>query len=164
MRISLIAAMSSNRVIGKDNKLPWDLPTDLNFFKSKTLNSIIIMGRKTYESMGRPLPKRKSIVISRSKKIEGVDTVASLDEAVQKAKTYWTHEPYSNNDIYIIGGAQIYELSLNCADRIYLTEIHKAYDGDAFFPEFSKEKFKETERKPCTENGIDFDFVTYDKL
>lgn len=166
MRISIIAAMSSNRVIGSQNKLPWDLPTDLNFFKSTTLNSIVIMGRKTFASIGKALPNRKNIVISRQTdfKQDGLETVANLPQAIELAKKIAFASDYKGTkEIFIIGGAQIYSLGLEFTDRIYLTEIQKHFDGDAVFPEFSKDLFRETSRSHHFENGVSFDFVIYDK-
>nr|AIA17700.1 Dihydrofolate reductase [uncultured bacterium] len=127
-------AASENGVIGKDNKLPWHLPDDLKYFKNLTWGLPILMGRKTFDSIGKPLPGRKSIVITRDKawQHEGVAVVHSLDEAIQKAESFGAKE------IFVIGGAQIFNTTLQTADRIYLTRIHSEFEGDVFFPEISE--------------------------
>jgi dihydrofolate reductase len=126
--ISLIVATGTNRGIGKNNQLLWHLPEDLKYFKRTTLEKPIIMGRSTFDSVGRPLPKRRNIVITRnpSLKIEGVEVVHSLDEAIQLVE----NEP----EIMIVGGSEIYNLALPLADRVYLTLVNAAPDADRFFP------------------------------
>lgn len=150
MRISLLLAASENNVIGKDNKLPWHLPNDLKYFKNLTWGMPILMGRKTFDSIGKPLPGRKSIVITRNKEWqhEGVDVVHSLDEAAERATAYGAKE------IFIIGGAEIFQSALPQADRIYLTRIHHHFDGDTFFPtlpptqwQLASERFCEADEK-----------------
>ena len=135
MILSLLVATDENNVIGKDNKLPWHLPNDLKYFKNQTWAMPILMGRKTFESIGKPLPGRKSIVITRSNewKHEGVDVVHSVEEATDKAKELGVKE------IFVIGGAEIFKTSFDQANRIYLTRIHHKFEGDAFFPSLSKE-------------------------
>ncbi len=127
-RISLIAAMDHNRLIGRDNQLPWHLPADLRHFKDVTMAKPILMGRKTYESIGRPLPGRKNIVISRDKAYSqaGCEVVHSIDAALACAADV--------EEIMVIGGASIYDLTLSRADRLYLTIIDKTFEGDAWFP------------------------------
>ncbi len=141
MRISLIAAMSRNRVIGMDNQLPWHLPEDLRRFRALTSGHPVIMGRKTFASIGKPLPHRQNIVISRQKGLEiaGAAVLSSLDEAFSCCA--------SNEEVFVIGGAEIYCLALPKADRIYLTLVDREIEGDAFFPEWPKETFRETERE-----------------
>ncbi|HZH64676.1 MAG TPA: dihydrofolate reductase [Flavisolibacter sp.] len=131
MILSLLVAASENNVIGKDNKLPWHLPNDLKYFKNLTWGMPILMGRKTFESIGRPLPGRKSIVITRNndRQYAGVDIVHSIEEAVQKAEAYGVKE------IFVIGGAEIFGTALPQAHRVYLTRIHQEFDGDVYFPE-----------------------------
>jgi dihydrofolate reductase len=126
--ISIIVATGTNRGIGKNNQLLWHLPEDLKYFKRTTLEKPIIMGRSTFDSVGRPLPKRRNIVITRnpSLKIEGVEVVHSLDEAIQLVE----NEP----EIMIVGGSEIYNLALPLADRVYLTLVNAAPDADRFFP------------------------------
>ncbi|MBB1381988.1 type 3 dihydrofolate reductase [Shewanella sp. SR41-2] len=128
MRIAMIAAMANNRVIGKDNKMPWHLPEDLRHFKAMTLSKPVVMGRKTYESIGRPLPGRHNIVISRNSQlsIEGVTCVKNFDEAITVAGDC--------EEIVVIGGGQLYQQLLPQADVLYLTLIDVDVDGDTVFP------------------------------
>jgi dihydrofolate reductase len=132
--ISIIVAMAKNRVIGKDNDMPWGrLPVDLKHFKNITNGNPVIMGRKTYESIGTPLPNRTNIVISRNKnlKIKNVIIVSSLEEAIKEAKLLKPKE------IFIIGGGKIYNQSINLVDKLYITLIDLEIEGDTFFPEYS---------------------------
>lgn len=159
--ISLIVAYSDNRVIGKDNHLPWRLKADLAYFKQTTLGKPIIMGRKTWESLGRPLRGRRNIVISRDTHYtaEGAETYSTLDEAIAQASG---NQP----EIFIIGGAQIYSLALasDKAQRIYATEVHTAIEGDALFPEFDKQQWHEVSRFPQEpEDNMAYDFVVYER-
>jgi dihydrofolate reductase len=157
--LSLIVAAADNNVIGFENKMPWHISEDFKHFKSITLGKPCIMGRKTYESileqLGKPLPKRTSIVISRSGfEHEGALSALSLEGAIEKAGKH------TNDEIMIIGGAQIYKLALenNLVDRIYMTRVHQAPEGDAFFPELGDE-WVETDIKP--HDG--FSFITLEK-
>ena len=135
MKLAIIVAQSNNRVIGKDNDLPWRLPKDLQYFKKVTLGKPIIMGRKTYESIGRPLPGRTNIVISRNKQFTaaGVEVVTSLSEAVALANEICQRENIA--EAMIIGGAQIYNQALEMADTLYITQVDASVEVDAFFPE-----------------------------
>jgi dihydrofolate reductase len=135
MILSLLLAADENNVIGKDNQLPWHLPGDLRYFKNQTWAMPILMGRKTFESIGKPLQGRKSIVITRNSdwKREGVDVVHSVEEAVEAAKGYGAKE------VFVIGGAEIFKTSMEQAGRIYLTRIHHRFEGDTFFPELTDE-------------------------
>lgn len=128
--LKAVAAMSSNRVIGNNGELPWHFSEDLKFFKKLTLNSTVVMGRKTFDSIGKPLPKRKNIVISRS--MEKRDDVL----VYQNIETFLTEHSNSNESIFIIGGAQIYSALMNWTKEIYLTFIFGEYPGDAYFPKF----------------------------
>ena len=132
MLISIIAAMSLNRVIGKNNQIPWHIPGEQKRFKQITWGHSIIMGRKTYESIGKPLPGRTNIVITRQKKISapGCLVVNSLEQALKNC-------PANETEAFIIGGEQIFRLALPIVQRIYLTTIQKEIEGEAFFPEFS---------------------------
>lgn len=136
MGISLIAAMAKNRVIGKDNQMPWHIPGELKRFKSTTLGGTLIMGRKTFESIGKPLPGRDTIIITRNADYaaEGCRVASSLEAALELAN--------SEKEIFIAGGAQIYELAFPHVDTVYLTEIDLEVDGDAFLPEFDLSKFE----------------------
>lgn len=128
--LSLLVAADEQNVIGKDNKLPWHLPNDLKYFKNLTWGMPILMGRKTFESIGKPLAGRQSIVITRNQdwQHEGVEVVHSVEEAIQKARDKDIKE------VFVIGGAEIFATSLAQADRIYLTRIHHSFEGDVYFP------------------------------
>ena len=140
MILSLLVAAAENNVIGKDNQLPWHLPNDLKYFKNLTWGMPILMGRKTFESIGKPIPGRKSVVITRNAdwKHEGVDVVHSIEDAIQKAESFGVKE------IFVIGGAEIFKTSLQKANRIYLTRIHQNFDGDVYFPEVSEKEWQLT--------------------
>ena len=159
MQISIIVAMASNRAIGINNQLPWHLPADLKHFKSVTMSKPIIMGRKTYESIGRPLPGRTNIVITRNPdwSAEGVEVAGSVDDAIACAGDV--------PEVMIIGGAEIYKLTLAHADRLYVTEVDLQVEGDAFFPEINSEDWQETERGafPAIDGKPAYAFVTYDQ-
>ncbi len=159
--ISFIVAMDDNNLIGKDNALPWHLPADLAYFKKVTTNHTIVMGRKTYESIGRPLPKRKNVVLTHSTSFqeEGVTVIHSLDELKEMANR-------SNEELFIIGGARLYEQLLPVADRLYVTHIRATFDGDTHFPVFSKEEWKiidSKEHKKDEKNAYDYEFVVYER-
>ena len=156
--LSIIVAMSSNRVIGVNNTLPWHLSEDLKHFKSLTTDHTIIMGRKTYESIGRPLPNRRNIVISRNSNTsyEGVEVVHSLEDAFSIST--------NDKEVFVIGGSNIYEQALSFVDQLYITEIKKSFIGDAFFPEINKQIWIEYSRDDhVTNDGLEFSFVKYQK-
>lgn len=138
MKISLIVAKSKNNVIGNNNQLPWHLPADLAHFKSITMGKPIIMGRKTYDSIGKPLPGRRNIIISRNKKLKlaGCDVFHSIDDALNAVKT--------EQEVMIIGGANLYLQALSRANTIYLTVIDAEFSGDTFFPELNNNEWKLT--------------------
>jgi dihydrofolate reductase len=156
--ISIIVAADENNVIGKDNDLIWHLPDDLKFFKNLTSGHPIIMGRKTYESIGKPLPDRTNIIITRegSFKAEGCVVVHSLDEAIRNAQ---------DQDIFIVGGEQIYRLALPQTDRVYLTRIHHAFEGDRYFPSLGTEWIETESNEHCVDekHAFPFTFKTYEK-
>ena len=157
-RIALIAAVARNGAIGKDNALLWHLPEDLKFFKRTTLVCPVIMGRKTYDSIGRPLPGRRNIVITRQAdwSASGVDTASSLTEALSLVA--------DAPKVFIIGGAQIYEQALPLVQDIVLTEVDADYDADAFFPAWDRSAFEETSReRHQTDTGLAYAFVTYQR-
>ena len=152
--------MDKNGVIGRDNDLPWRLSADLKHFKAVTMGKPIVMGRKTHDSIGRPLPGRKNIVMTRSSGYvaEGCTVVNSLDEAI--------HEAGDVNEIMIMGGAGLYEHMLTHANKIYLTEVHTVVEGDVYFPEFDKTKWTEIEREnhfANEKNDFDYSFVVLEK-
>jgi len=137
MIISAIVAMSQNHVIGKDNKIPWHLPADLKYFKKTTLNHHIILGRKCYESIGRPLPKRTNIIVTRNKEYEaeGCIIVGSVQEALEYSRSR------KQSEVFIAGGGQIYEQSAELWDKLYLTEVETEVEGDIHFPKLLDEQW-----------------------
>jgi dihydrofolate reductase len=165
MTVSMIAAMSRNRVIGRDNDLPWHLPDDFRFFKETTKGHHVIMGRKNYESLPhkfRPLPNRTNIILTRNPDFHqpGIVVYGNIKKAISYAKER------NEAEVFIIGGGEIYNIGLELADRIYLTEIDVELPGDTFFPEFDKTMWKEVSRKhhPVDEKHVySFDFVIYEK-
>ncbi|HHJ18122.1 MAG TPA: type 3 dihydrofolate reductase [Gammaproteobacteria bacterium] len=161
MRVALIAALAENRVIGRDNQLPWRVPADLKHFKALTMGKPIIMGRKTWESIGRPLPGRDNIVVTRDAgyRAEGCKVVHSVAEALQAAG--------DAGEAMIIGGANLYEQTLDVADRLYLTQIRAEVEGDARFPVIDMQAWREIEREshPADErNEFAYDFVVLERL
>ena len=155
--IKIIVAMSKNRVIGNNNELIWKLSSDLKRFKELTTNNPVVMGRKTYESIGRPLPNRRNIVITRNTEysVEGCEIVSSLEEALL----------LTNNDCFIIGGGEIYTQSLDIADKIYLTLVHNDFEGDTKFPELGKDwvKISRKDFKSDDKNEYDYSFIEYER-
>jgi dihydrofolate reductase len=165
-RLALIAAVAENGCIGLDNKLPWYLPEDLKYFKAVTSGKPVIMGRSTFDSLGRPLPNRTNIVITRNRAFtapEGVRVVHSLDEAVKVAEA--VAHVAGNDEIVIIGGAQIYAEALPRITRMYLTEVKKSVTGDAFFPAWKKEDWQEKGRElhHYEPAQLDYSFVVYER-
>ena len=146
----LVAAVAANGVIGVDGELPWRLPEDLAHFKRVTTDNVVVMGRKTFESIGRPLPRRTNIVVTRQPgwSADGVIAASSLDEALETAEEY-------DGDVMVIGGAQIYALALPLADGQVLTEVHQEPEGDVLYPPFDRSEWEETRR----EQGEGCDFV-----
>ncbi|HIP94094.1 MAG TPA: type 3 dihydrofolate reductase [Leucothrix sp.] len=163
MRLSMIAALGKNRVIGNNNKMPWHLPADLQFFKKTTMGSPIIMGRKTYDSIGRPLPGRLNIVLSRNENllIDGCTVVNSLEEA------FVAVAPQNPDEIFITGGAYLYNKFIEDADRLYLTLIDEKFSGDTFFPDYTQYDWKQIEKNNHSaddENPHAYSFITLDRL
>lgn len=157
----MIAAVGENNVLGKDNKIIWHLPDDFKHFKELTSHHYIIMGRKTFESFPKPLPNRKHIIITRQKDYqvpENCFVAHSLEEAIGLANT--------TDEVFVIGGGEIYDLALPKADKIELTQIHHSFEGDAFFPEFSRNEWileKEVYHPTDDKHLFDFTFQTYIK-
>jgi dihydrofolate reductase len=159
-RLSLIAAMDRNRLIGCENRLPWHLPADLQHFKRITMGKPILMGRKTWESLGRPLPGRLNIAISRNTdyEAEGAVVVSSLDEAVEAAG--------EAEEIMIIGGANLYQQALSRVNRLYLTRVDAAFEGDAWFPKINEDEWELSvveSHEPDDANAYPYRFETYDR-
>src|ERR1700761_4152213 len=140
MTVSIVVAISENHAIGKDNKLLWYLPRDLKHFKEITSGHTVIMGRKTYDSVGKPLPNRRNIIITRQQiEIAGCEVVNSVEHALALCK--------DEAEVFIVGGAEIYKQAMHLTDRIYLTIVHKTFDADTFFPEIDYEEWHETPRE-----------------
>ncbi|PYI51226.1 dihydrofolate reductase [Paenibacillus flagellatus] len=156
-RIAMIVAMDRNRLIGRDNKLPWRLPADMAFFKRTTMGHPVVMGRKTYESIGKPLPGRTNIVLTRDPayKAEGCTVVRTAEEAVRAA---------AGEGLFVIGGSEVYALFFPLADTLYVTEIGETFEGDAHFPAIDPSEWEVAERRPGTvdeKNAYPHAFLTY---
>ncbi|MCB9025886.1 MAG: dihydrofolate reductase [Bdellovibrionaceae bacterium] len=162
MILSHIVAASENGTIGVEGTLPWDIPEDMKFFREKTKGKAIIMGRKTFESVGHPLPKRLNVVITRQAdyKAEGAVIVSTIEEAIEVCKketsTY-------GDEVFIIGGGEIYRQSMDLVNKIYLTRIHKEYSGDAKYPTVDENVFRLIESSDRTQ-PIPFTFLTYERI
>ena len=157
--LSLIVAIAKHRVIGVNNTLPWHLPEDLKRFRALTSGHHIIMGRKTYDSLGRLLPGRTTVIVTRNPdyKVEGAVVVHSLEEAIAACG--------DDNEVFLIGGAELYKDGLKLANKLYITEIDAAYVGDAFFPEFDEAEWKEGGRENHqSQNGLGFSYITYQRV
>lgn len=166
LRMAIIVAVSENGVIGRDNDLPWHLPEDLRHFRRVTMGKPVLMGRKTYESIGKPLPGRTNIVITRNPafEAEGVRRVESLDEGLALAEQIARQEGVE--EAVVIGGAQIYALALPAADRLYITRVHANIEGDTMLPSIDWSQWRETSREPHQGSGktpYDYSFVTFDR-
>ena len=165
MKLSMIVAVAENGGIGRNNSLPWYLPNDLKYFKQTTMGKPVIMGRKTYESIGKPLPGRTNIVITRQADYqpEGVKVVNSVEAAKELAESVCLID--GQDEAMIMGGAEIYALSLPYTDRLYLTEVHADVQGDAFFPEYDKSRWQEVAREDFAAEGpnpYSYSFVVYE--
>jgi dihydrofolate reductase len=156
--ISMIVARSRNHVIGRDNQMPWKISADLQFFKRITMGFPVIMGRKTWESIGRPLPGRRNIVVSRNQDYQatGGELVGSLDEALKSLSEF--------RRVFVIGGEQLFKQAFDKADRLYITEIDLDIEGgDTFFAVPNESDWKEVERTPGAEGDITFSFITLER-
>lgn len=161
MKISLIVAMASNRVIGLNNQMPWHLSADLKKFKKITMGSPILMGRKTYESIGRPLPGRTNIILSRNLKYQQDGCLVFNDLKTALKKSCERAE-----EVFVIGGSDLYEAMLPVADAIYLTVIHKEFPGDAFFPDIDLKYWSEVEREDINDDpdaDFSYSFLKFEK-
>jgi dihydrofolate reductase len=171
MILSIISAIGKNNELGLDNKLLWDLPRDMKHFRETTKGHTVIMGRKTFESIGRPLPNRRNIVITRDTSYmkDGIEVANSLEEALRLAsldqgKNF--EENQEEVEVFAIGGAEIYKQAIAKAGRLHITHVDSEFEADAFFPAIDKVFWKETKREhhePDTENNLAMDFVIYEK-
>ncbi|WP_018247239.1 dihydrofolate reductase [Orenia marismortui] len=162
MNLSIIAAMDKNQLIGKKNKMPWYLPADLSYFKKLTSKHIIVMGRRTFESIGKPLKNRRNIVLTRNTdySIDGCEIMHSIDEILN---TFIN----SNEEIFIIGGAEIYKSFLPYVNRLYITKIDHEFEGDTFFPKIDWNKWKKTSEKNAikdTDNPYTYSYHIYERI
>ncbi|WP_121639817.1 dihydrofolate reductase [Virgibacillus sp. Bac330] len=160
--ISLLLAMDKNRVIGVNNGLPWHLPKDLRFFKEKTINQTVIMGRKTYESIGKPLPNRRNVILTKTKRDfpKDIEVIHNLQTVLQ-----W-NEKHPEQEYFIIGGAHVFEQILPNADRMYITWIDYSFKGDTYFPSFSEQNWKLTSKvkgEKDDKNPYEYYFLQYDR-
>jgi dihydrofolate reductase len=159
MIVTAVVATSENHAIGKDNKLLWYLPADLKHFKQITTGHTVIMGRKTYDSVGKPLPNRRNIIITRQAiEIPGCEVVNSIQAALALCKD----EP----EVFIVGGADIYKQAMHLTNRIYLSIVHKQFEADSFFPEINKDEWKEVSREdyqPDEKNLYAYSFITLER-
>jgi dihydrofolate reductase len=159
MTTSIIVAIAKNRAIGKDNKLLWYLPNDLKHFKDVTTGHTVIMGRKTFDSVGKPLPRRRNIVVTRQDiSIEGCEVVKSIEAALALCA--------GEDEVFIVGGAEIYRQAIPLTDRIYLTIIDQEFEGDTFFPELNTGDWQETQREnfePDDKNKYSYSFITLER-
>jgi dihydrofolate reductase len=158
-RVVLVAAVADNGVIGVDGALPWHLPEDFAHFKRTTLGHVVVMGRRTFESMGRPLPRRTNVVVTRQPdwQAEGVVAVDSLDAALAEAER-------QSGDVMVIGGGEIYSQALPLADEQVITEVHLSPQGDAHYPDFDRSEWQEVRREPHEDGGVRFDFVWWRRV
>lgn len=160
--ISLIVAMDENRLIGKDNQLPWHLPQDLAYFKRMTMNHKIVMGRKTYESIGKPLPGRENIIITRDSSYtkDGCKVLHSIDDILELSKA-------TDENVFVIGGAEIFKEILPYSDKLYMTHIHHEFEGDTFFSQLNDSEWETISVESGmrdVKNPYEFDFVVYQKI
>jgi dihydrofolate reductase len=159
MIVTIVVAIAENHAIGKNNQLLWHLPKDLKHFKEITSGGTVIMGRKTYDSVGKPLPNRRNIIITRQQiEIAGCEVVNSLQAALDLCRDH--------KEVFIVGGAEIYKQAMPLTDRIYLTIVHENFEADTYFPEISKDIWKETERtdhEADEKNPLSFSFITLER-
>lgn len=159
MTVTIVVAIAENYAIGKNNQLLWHMPADLKHFKNITTGHTVIMGRKTYDSVGKPLPNRRNIIVTRQDiKIEGCEVVKSIEDALALCA--------NEDEVFIVGGAEIYKLAMSKTDRIYLTIIHHSFDADTLFPEIDYMEWKETARedhRPDERNKFPYSFITLER-
>lgn len=158
-QLSIIVAVANNNVIGINNTLPWHLPEDLKHFKALTMGHHIIMGRKTYESLGRLLSGRTTVIVTRNQhyQVEGAIVVNSLEAALSASE--------KDDEVFLIGGAELYQIGFELADKLYVTEVHETFEGDAFLPSFNLESWQEASRERYeSANGVAFSYVIYERI
>ena len=160
MIVTMVVAIGENNAIGKNNELLWCLPKDLRHFKTITSGHTVIMGRKTYESVGKPLPKRRNIIITRNTEltVDGAEVVHTIEDALELCK--------SDEEVFIIGGAEIYKMAMKHTDKIFLTVVHESFEADAFFPEIDRNLWVETAAEkhlPDEKNNLSFTFSTLER-
>jgi dihydrofolate reductase len=160
MIVTMVVAIGENNAIGKNNELLWNLPKDLRHFKTITSGHTVIMGRKTFESVGKPLPKRRNIIITRNTEfaVEGAEVVHTIEDALELCK--------ADEEVFIIGGAEIYKMAMQHTDKIYLTVVHENFEADAFFPEIDWNLWVETASEkhlPDEKNNLSFTFSTLER-
>lgn len=158
-QLSIIVAVADNNVIGIKNALPWHLPEDLKRFKALTMGHHIIMGRKTYESLGRLLPGRTTVIVTRNShyQVEGAIVVNSLEAAIEACA--------ADEEAFLIGGAELYQIGLPYADKLYLTAVHQVFEGDAYLPDLDLTNWQEMAREQHkTDKGLNYSYITYERL
>ena len=149
--LAMVVAIGDNGAIGKDGKVPWRIPEDLKHFKNVTMGHAIIRGRKTWDEVGRPLPGRRNLVVTRNPGLvlEGAEVFTTLDAAIAAART-------TDDEPHVIGGSTIYEAAMPLATRIHLTEVHRNVEADTFFPAFDRSAWREVARRPAETEGVEF--------
>jgi dihydrofolate reductase len=164
MIVSHIVAMSENRVIGRAGGMPWHIPEDFKFFKKTTMAHVIIMGRKTYQSIGRLLPGRLTIIITREKAYQAPSGALAMSSIESAIKYCQHHQIEWGDECFIVGGGEIYNQSLKLVDRIYLTIVHTVTDGDTFYPEIPPNTFKQTKSEAHLDAPLPFTFTTLERV
>lgn len=149
--LALIVAVADNGAIGKDGKVPWRIPEDLKYFKAATMGHAILMGRKTWDEVGRPLPGRRNLVVSRQKDLvlQGAEVFGSLDDAIRAARS-------TDPEPYVIGGSTLYEAAFPLATKVHLTEVHRNVEADTFFPNWDRTGWRETSRRKGESEDVEF--------
>jgi dihydrofolate reductase len=157
--VVMVAAVAANRVIGRGGDIPWSLPEDLRHFRATTRGNTVLMGRRTYESIGHPLPYRTNVVVTRDPgwAAEGVFVVHSVEEGVERAAAF-------DGDVMVIGGGQVYADTMPLADRQVITEVHQSPAGDTYYPDFDRSQWRETRREPHPDGDPSFDFVWWERV
>jgi len=164
MIVSHIVAMSENRVIGRAGGMPWHIPEDFKFFKKTTMGHVIIMGRKTYQSIGRLLPGRLTIIITRDRSYQAPSGALAMSSIESAIKYSHNHQSEWGDECFIVGGGEIYNQSLNLVDRVYLTTVHTVTDGDTFYPELPSKAFRQTKSEAHLDAPLPFTFTTLDRV